>query len=275
MGVKGLWEEVRKVHPGRDVSLAELNAEHVESTGRPMRIAVDAAIDIYKYKFGTDHLVCVYDGPGRVAVKRGHRTTGPDYKPYTSAAASSLRSETEKTHECEYKHMVYLSKMFLGYLGIHTYDAPGEGEAECAALEKAGLVDAVMTSDGDAFVFGARTILWAQHAKDGEAMVRVFKTEDLEAAKPRLTQRIFLLVAILAGGDYSKGLRGCSPSLAFKIAEKKPKHCGLLWTLARNPSLRAAQLPKWRKCLAEDLRTSVFGQKYPSIADSLSDKSPN
>lgn len=81
-------------------------------------------------------------------------------------------------------------------------------------------------------------------------------------------------MAILAGGDYSKGLRGCSPSLAFKIAEKKPKHCGLLWTLARNPSLRAAQLPKWRNCLAEDLRTGVFGQKYPSIANSLSDKSP-
>lgn len=36
--------------------------------------------------------------------------------------------------------------------------APGEGEAMCAALDRAGHVDACATSDGDALLFGAQTL---------------------------------------------------------------------------------------------------------------------
>jgi flap endonuclease GEN len=35
--------------------------------------------------------------------------------------------------------------------------APGEAEAMCAALDRAGHVHACATSDGDALLFGART----------------------------------------------------------------------------------------------------------------------
>jgi Holliday junction resolvase YEN1 len=37
--------------------------------------------------------------------------------------------------------------------------APGEAEAELAVLSKLCIVDAVMTEDSDAIVFGATTIL--------------------------------------------------------------------------------------------------------------------
>ena len=36
--------------------------------------------------------------------------------------------------------------------------APGEGEAMCAALNAAGLVDACATFDGDVLLFGAQTV---------------------------------------------------------------------------------------------------------------------
>lgn len=36
--------------------------------------------------------------------------------------------------------------------------APGEGEAMCAALNAAGLVDACATFDGDVLLFGAHTV---------------------------------------------------------------------------------------------------------------------
>lgn len=36
--------------------------------------------------------------------------------------------------------------------------APGEGEAMCAALNEAGLVHACATFDGDVLLFGAQTI---------------------------------------------------------------------------------------------------------------------
>lgn len=39
------------------------------------------------------------------------------------------------------------------------FQAPGEAEAELAKMNDIGVVDAVLTNDGDAFVFGARTII--------------------------------------------------------------------------------------------------------------------
>jgi hypothetical protein len=37
--------------------------------------------------------------------------------------------------------------------------APGEAEAELAQLNKLGIVDAILTDDSDALVFGAKTVI--------------------------------------------------------------------------------------------------------------------
>lgn len=37
--------------------------------------------------------------------------------------------------------------------------APGEAEAQLAHMNKVGLIDAVLTDDSDALVFGARTVI--------------------------------------------------------------------------------------------------------------------
>ena len=42
--------------------------------------------------------------------------------------------------------------------GLPVVQAPGEGEAMCAALNEAGLVHACATVDGDVMLFGAQTI---------------------------------------------------------------------------------------------------------------------
>ena len=41
--------------------------------------------------------------------------------------------------------------------GLPVVQAPGEGEAMCAALNEAGLVHACATCDGDVLLFGAQT----------------------------------------------------------------------------------------------------------------------
>lgn len=41
--------------------------------------------------------------------------------------------------------------------GLPVVQAPGEGEAMCAALNEAGLVHACATCDGDVLLFGAHT----------------------------------------------------------------------------------------------------------------------
>ncbi|KAK8136007.1 hypothetical protein PG984_003947 [Apiospora sp. TS-2023a] len=302
MGVKGFWDTVSKDYPGRTVRLWELNAEHVEKTGRPMRIAVDAPIDVYKYKTATDHVtaskyggmnnptrtlfyhvlhllaagvqpVYVYDGPGKPSIKRHKHTGAPPYRPYKPSSSCKLRSETEKKQEGDFRHITYLSKIFLGYLGVPTLEAPGEAEAECAALEKAGLVDAVMSTDGDAFLFGAQTVLRGLNAENKNCMVQVFKMEDLKMAKPPLTPRVIFAMAILAGGDYSSGLPGCGPDLALKIGVSN--HGGFLWTLAGREALWEEKFPVWRNGLAKDLEEGKFGKKELALADGLDDNFPD
>lgn len=42
--------------------------------------------------------------------------------------------------------------------GLWVVQAPGEAEAVCAALNRAGHVDACVTKDSDALLFGAQTL---------------------------------------------------------------------------------------------------------------------
>ena len=46
----------------------------------------------------------------------------------------------------------------LDYLGLPYVQSCGEAEGTCARLNALGLVDACMTNDGDAFLYGARTV---------------------------------------------------------------------------------------------------------------------
>ena len=46
----------------------------------------------------------------------------------------------------------------LDYLGVPWVTAAGEAEAMCAYLDSKGLVDGCITNDGDAFLYGARTV---------------------------------------------------------------------------------------------------------------------
>ena len=50
-------------------------------------------------------------------------------------------------------------KIELSNNKIEYVQAPGEGEAQCAYLQKLGIVDYVISQDVDALVFGARRVL--------------------------------------------------------------------------------------------------------------------
>jgi holliday junction resolvase YEN1 len=159
-------------------------------------------------------VVFVIDGPGRPKIKRGKEQGWDDPK------HCKLLLETAQL------------------LCIPVRKAPAEAEAECAALERAGLVDAVWTEDSDAFLYGAQDVVRFHHESqapkptNGEASRdNGAKLKDFDAKSPISKTHVQLLraedlglegdvchalalYAILAGGDYSNGLPGIGPKKA-------------------------------------------------------------
>nr|POE85395.1 flap endonuclease gen like 1 [Quercus suber] len=260
MGITGLWEALGD---GEICSIADYAARFFETHKRPLRIAVDEAC--WRFTNLTDEqvqairdgepsanpiektilwrvlrlmklniqLLFVYDGPRR-PWKRGKR------------GGSRVNFELTRL----------LHKM-LDHLKIAHHQAPGEAEAECAKLNQLGIVDAVWSDDGDAFMFGCQTLI-KQHKVGGKivtsrtnegplGMVKVFtidylrETHDLDADS-------LVLFAMLAGGDYdSTGLRGCGTRTASLVARRQ---CGVASALCH---VSKQQLPIWREHLAETI----------------------
>ncbi|KAF5375341.1 hypothetical protein D9615_007986 [Tricholomella constricta] len=129
--------------------------------------------------------VVIFDGASRPTTKRGHRVKTA---PHALLAA-------------------YMQ--LLKDLGFQTYIAPGEAEAELSQLNARGLIDAVLTDDVDAFLFGATY---------GD-YVSVFTSKAIQKhTKTRLTPARIFLIAVLSGGDYSRGLKGCGIEIAHQLS---------------------------------------------------------
>ncbi|KIJ94495.1 hypothetical protein K443DRAFT_12062 [Laccaria amethystina LaAM-08-1] len=58
-------------------------------------------------------------------------------------------------NEAQFVHAKEIADVF----GFGTHRAPGEAEAELAYLNSIGILDAVMTEDGDALVFGVQVVI--------------------------------------------------------------------------------------------------------------------
>ncbi len=50
-------------------------------------------------------------------------------------------------------------KALLDLCGLEWWNAPGEAEAELAVMNRQGKIDAVLSDDGDALLFGATCLL--------------------------------------------------------------------------------------------------------------------
>lgn len=157
MGVPGLWAELADA--GTDVSLTQLAFEHFEQNSnalRGLRLGIDASLWLFHARQGQDgsnpelrtlfFRLCrllalpilplfVFDGPGRPSLKRGKSIKGVRHPLQTP--------------------FVEMIQAF----GFQAIVAPGEAEAELACLNKEGTIDAVMTDDVDALVFGAQVIV--------------------------------------------------------------------------------------------------------------------
>jgi Holliday junction resolvase YEN1 len=80
----------------------------------------------------------------------------------------------------------------LYMLGISWHKAIAEAEADCAELQKRGIVDAVWTEDGDAFMFGCSILIRFHYEKKNGSLsksnthFRVYRAEDIPKRLPGL-----------------------------------------------------------------------------------------
>ena len=258
---------MKEIGKGERIALAKLAVDHLERTQRPLRIAIDAAIWNFQTQSGQGgknpalrtlyyrllkllalpiHPLFVYDGKNKPLIKRGRAV---------SRWGTCIANETSKKLVQQFKFPCHV--------------APGEAEAECALLQKRGIVDMVMSQDGDAIMFGSRQTLrdWSKEGTRGNKTPTHVNLLDLPRLKERsgLDPEGMILVALLSGGDYDQnGVAGFGSTLACEAA----RACfgSDLLELVRNDD--ATGLQEWRERLQYELETNksgYFKRRYKTV----------
>ncbi|OCK76655.1 hypothetical protein K432DRAFT_445884 [Lepidopterella palustris CBS 459.81] len=251
MGIQGIYKEIG---PGERIALSKLAAEKFEQTGRPLRIAIDISIWLFQIqssKGGTNpalrtfyyrllrlislsiHPIFVFDGPNKPPFKRNKRT------------GHNVASIPE-----------FLAKQLLKQFGFPMHLAPGEAEAECALLQREGIVDAVLSEDVDTLMFGSGITLrnWSPEAKASKnpTHVNLYDAAKTKSGQSGLDREGMILVALMSGGDYiPEGIPGCGPKTACEAA--RAGFGSDLCKIAKNDT---KALQEWRERLAHELRTN-------------------
>jgi holliday junction resolvase YEN1 len=271
----------KEIGAGERIALSKLAVVKFEETGRPLRIAVDTSIWLFQIQSGKgmslaammDHVddiggsnpalrtfyyrllrlmslcihpVFVFDGPNKPPVKRNKRTAGPNVN------VSSIPE--------------FLAKQLLKQFGFPMHMAPGEAEAECALLQREGVVDMVMTEDVDALMFGTGMLLrnWTNESKGKTPThVNLFDATKIKASS-KLDREGMILVALMSGGDYvPQGIPGCGPKLACEAAR-----AGFGADLCKIRRGDKAAYKEWRERLQHELNTNegkLFKSKHSAV----------
>lgn len=102
-------------------------------------------------------------------------------------------------------------------MGVPFVEAPGEAEAQCAAMARAGLVYAAGSEDMDTLTFGTPVLL--RHLTFSEAKRLPISEICLEAALQHLEIDMaqFIDLCILLGCDYCPSIKGIGPKKAMAL----------------------------------------------------------
>ncbi|KAJ7934436.1 PIN domain-like protein [Mycena leptocephala] len=199
-------------------------------------------------------LVFVFDGPGRPPVKRGTRVI---YRPMW---------------------LIQHLKTMIAAFGFHTYDAPGEAEAELAQLNKNGEIDCIITEDSDAFLFGAQCVIRTMGPSVQHSSL-VFTSESIEnTAAVSLYRDGLILCALLLGGDYDSGLTGAGITISQALSAAGFGKDLIDILKAFKGTDLDGRLTVWRNKLRNELRTNSSGRLprcQPKLAESIPDTFPD
>lgn len=196
------------------------------------------------------HPLFVYDGKNKPPFKRGKAVSGQGNAP-----------------------IIQISKRLIDLFRFPRHEAPGEAEAECANLQRAGIVDAVMSNDVDAMMFGSKMTIMNFSKESGSTtsashvtcyrMGNQANTPNVDLDRPGM-----VLFAMLSGGDYlPSGVPKCGSKLAAEIS-KAGFGLDLLEAINANGTERTEQLSEWRERLQYELEeneSGYFNTKHKAV----------
>uniref|UniRef100_A0A3B3WWZ1 XPG-I domain-containing protein n=1 Tax=Poecilia mexicana TaxID=48701 RepID=A0A3B3WWZ1_9TELE len=201
MGVHDLWsivEPVREAVPlyslsGKtlavDLSLWVCEAQHVQAMmGRVTKPHLNLFFRVSSLTLMGVKLVFVMEGEA------------PKLKSETMSKRTEMRfGGSRKAHR--FNAVLRECAEMLDYLGVPWVTAAGEAEAMCAYLDSAGLVDGCITNDGDAFLYGARTVYRNFNMNSKDPQVDCYQTSRVQT-ELHLSRENLVGLAILLGCDY-------------------------------------------------------------------------
>jgi Holliday junction resolvase YEN1 len=246
---------------------------HLERTARPIRIAVDISIWLFQLQASRGgknpelrtlyyrllkllalpvHPLFVYDGRHKPPFKRGKAV---------SRNSGNLP-------------IIQRSKDLIERFRFPWHEAPGEAEAECARLQQAGIVDAVISNDVDTLMFGSTFTMMnfsneSGSGASGATHVTCYHLGSQgHVSNVSLDRAGMILFAMLSGGDYlPSGVEKCGPGTAAEIARAKFGE-DLLEIIASHPPDLDSKLCEWRERLQYELdsnESGYFANKHPAV----------
>ena len=136
-------------------------------------------------------------------------TPGPhDRKLVSSLRAHSTKFPAQHSQRC---------MEMLQLCGIPVFQAPGEGEAQCAEFARSGLAAGVVTEDSDCLPFGASLML--RHCKPGSASIMSIDREKF-IEETGLSGDEFTDLCILLGCDFTGRIAGLGPAGAYNAIQE-------------------------------------------------------
>ncbi|XP_072529974.1 flap endonuclease GEN homolog 1 [Salminus brasiliensis] len=128
-------------------------------------------------------------------------------------------TRAKNTSRGRFKAVLQECAVMLDCLGIPWVAAAGEAEAMCAFLDAQGLVDGCITSDGDAFLYGAKTVYRNFNMNTKDPQIDCYKMSRVET-ELQLKRETLVGLAVLLGCDYiPKGVPGVGKEQTLKLIQ--------------------------------------------------------
>eukprot|EP01045_Picozoa_sp_COSAG04_P008852 COSAG04_NODE_499_length_13372_cov_8.292398_7_plen_1071_part_00 len=220
-------EPDRRLTDGDEELARSLDAEQAQqaaAAAKPAQPAGAAAVDL------TDEVAAVDAAADALNEAAARGTAGLDeLSADLQEEAASLQAQQRRTRRDADggidASMLDEIKDLLELCGIPFVTAPMEAEAQCAALEELGLVDGVISDDGDTFLFGARHVFKNIFDTTG-AGVQTYWMDDIET-ELNCDRKRCVHLAHLLGSDYTTGVVGIGPVNAVEVLAAYPDDAAL------------------------------------------------